>query len=372
MTRKLLPLLLLALSAPAFGSYAYKATVTVPYAQVSGSANLPNFTVCGYITDTSLKPVGSGGQIQHSITRNGAVVPTDFIFTTDTSGLVLDSWEVYGWDQSAGTVWYCALVTSLSYTAPNPLYVFYGNAAISTWKGGTQGSAWDANTAYVFHLYNGSLYDYGPNANNGGTAYNSPTTVAGPLGGGLTFNGATQYVSIPTSASINITGNLTVSALTWLTGVDYYGGIVSNNAASAGYALGHWSAVAQTFCTMNSTYVQSSTTSQSIWLYASFTYASSLISCYINGASPTTTAASASTSNSNPLILGLNGTSYLYGNIAEVRGVSTNRSAGWLATEANDVTAPATFAVVSALGTCSGTCGGGSAPATVTMTPIIM
>jgi hypothetical protein len=47
------------------------------------------------------------------------------------------------------------------------------------------------------------------------------------------------------------------------------------------------------------------------------------------------------------------------------------RSADWIAAEYNNGHAPSTFAAVSGLAPCSGSCGGGSAAA-MTMTPIIL
>jgi len=213
MTRKLLPLLLLALSAPAWGAYAYKATITVPHTQVSGSSNLPSFTVCGKLSDTSFKPSGGGGQIQHSVTVNGQVVPADLIFATDTSGAVSMNWEIISWDQSGGNVYYCSLVSSLSYTSDNLFYVFYGNSATTTFQGGSVGSAWDSNTVFVAHLANISALVDSSVSGNVLTNYSATQITTAPYGNGIGLNGSSQYVSVADSVSLKPASQLTLSVL---------------------------------------------------------------------------------------------------------------------------------------------------------------
>ena len=46
---------------------------------------------------------------------------------------------------------------------------------------------------------------------NNGTLNNSPTFVAGISGSGINFNGNTQYVTVPYSSSLGLTGSYTVS-----------------------------------------------------------------------------------------------------------------------------------------------------------------
>jgi len=47
---------------------------------------------------------------------------------------------------------------------------------------------------------------------NTGTEYNSPSYVSGKIGSyALSFNGTSQYVDVPNSSSLQITGNLTIS-----------------------------------------------------------------------------------------------------------------------------------------------------------------
>lgn len=56
-----------------------------------------------------------------------------------------------------------------------------------------------------------TVTDLSSNGNNG-TLVNSPTRVAGKFGQALSFNGANQYVSIPHSTSVSISGQITLAA----------------------------------------------------------------------------------------------------------------------------------------------------------------
>jgi len=56
-----------------------------------------------------------------------------------------------------------------------------------------------------------TVLDSSPNGNNG-TLLNGPQWTSGISGSGLHFGGASQYVSVPNSSSINFTGNFTAEA----------------------------------------------------------------------------------------------------------------------------------------------------------------
>jgi len=371
----LLPLLL-ALSAPAWGAYTKSATITVPAAQVS-TADQANFTVCGYVTDTSL--TAGAAVIKHTANVNNQTVPLDFILTTDTSGLVLMNWEIVGYDSTAGKVWYCALVTTLSHSNPNVFYAFWGNTATTTFQGGLVGSAWDTYTQAVFHLYGLSLYDSSAHANNGGTLSATPPVAdtTGPYGGGAAFTAASsEYISIPNSSSLNQTGNITVSAWIYYTATqsDYQVGKQADG-GNNGYGLATGSGGGSGWFYP---YINNVDTGQggiiSAWGQFAETVNGTSMYSYTNGSYQNSAyTGNGPFSNTNPLILGSNQSlaNFYNGKLAEVRIASTYRSAGWLATEYNDGHAPATFATVTGIGNCTGTCGGGATP-TVTMTPIIM
>jgi hypothetical protein len=68
---------------------------------------------------------------------------------------------------------------------------------------------------------------------NTGTLQNSPTWLAGKLGGALSFNGSNQYVDIGNPSDLRITGSLTITA--WVNGTSYAGdNVVLSKWAAAG------------------------------------------------------------------------------------------------------------------------------------------
>ena len=378
MTRKLLPLLLLALSAPAWGAYAYKATITVPHTQVSGSSNLPSFTVCGKLSDTSFKPSGGGGQIQHSVTVNGQVVPADLIFATDTSGAVSMNWEIISWDQSGGNVYYCSLVSSLSYTSDNLFYVFYGNSATTTFQGGSVGSAWDSNTVFVAHLANISALVDSSVSGNVLTNYSATQITTAPYGNGIGLNGSSQYVSVADSVSLKPASQLTLSVLMDQTTNVTWPSTVSKmvNSGTHGYGLYEYSNNTTWLGQVgNTNTIGVKSYSINTWYHQSVTYNGASVVLYQNGVLDASLAMTgAIPQDTTPMRIGTNGSFSLYftGYVAEIRLANTARTPSWLVTESNNAAAPATFAAVSGIGACVGTCGAGGSAATVTMTPIIM
>ena len=196
MPRKLLPLLLLALSAPAWGAYAYKATITVPHAQVSGldSANMSDFTVGVKLSDTSFKAGGSGGQILHTVTVNGQSIPTDLIFTIDSTCAAqtgVTGWEVQSYDSTGGVVYAWVRVPTLSYTADTVFYVCYGGSQ-ATFIGGT---AWNSNFVHVVHPASATVpYDSVGGALLTQSGVSNTTTAYGS--GAIGVTATSNYVQI--------------------------------------------------------------------------------------------------------------------------------------------------------------------------------
>ncbi len=101
-----------------------------------------------------------------------------------------------------------------------------GNEIRFGWKTGGSGVAWaysadalswtpeEANGGYAIRTYSGlTAYDRSGQGNNG-VLVNSPSPVPGVSGQALSFDGVDDYVSVPSSASIDNLGTLSVS--TWI------------------------------------------------------------------------------------------------------------------------------------------------------------
>jgi hypothetical protein len=90
------------------------------------------------------------------------------------------------------------------------IYLYYGNTGAA--DGQNRTSVWDSNYKGVWHLSGSTLstLDSTGNANNG--TNNGATTTTGKIGSAGSFDGATDYISIPDSASWDFsTGAFSVS-----------------------------------------------------------------------------------------------------------------------------------------------------------------
>ena len=389
MTRKLLPLLLLALSAPAWGAYAYRATITVPYKCVgggnctstSGTEAESNFTVPVSGSDTSLKLHSGGGQIYNTTTEYGEIVPVDLIFTTDAtcaSVAGVNGWAFKYYSGTSGLFYAYVGVGTLSYTANTVLYACYGQSSANTWLGGSAGAAFNSAAAY-FPLGNGTtLNDSDFSANANPVSY-LPSLIVAMAGG---FDGA---VSVPGSNGNGIqyspsTGLPSGAINATMCMVAYNSAIFSLGEYFAGVNFGPY----QTANTLTLNWGVSSSNNggawginavgsvpSNTWVPLCVTIASgTTVRFYINGAADSGNPQTISA-------LGVTGDRMDVGQDAQWSAVyatqsSDNliygsvKSAGWIATWSNSMSQNSTFAAVSAIGPLSG------GAATVTMTPIIM
>jgi hypothetical protein len=102
-------LLLVVLCSPAWATYAYRATITVPHGLVgNGAEDEMNFPVLVKATDASFALAANGGQIQNTGTpwTGAQVAPYDLIFTTDASCSSIagvNGWEIDSYSGAATT-----------------------------------------------------------------------------------------------------------------------------------------------------------------------------------------------------------------------------------------------------------------------------
>src|SRR2546425_4000807 len=99
-------------------------------------------------------------------------------------------------------------------TSPNPstrIWIYYGDSGVSASTENKIG-VWDTNFKGVWHLKetSGTVSDSTTNANTG-TPTNAPTLgVAGQIGNATKFDGVNAYINMPDSASLDITGPITL------------------------------------------------------------------------------------------------------------------------------------------------------------------
>ena len=133
------------------------------------------------------------------------------------------------------------------------------------------------------YKFNGDVTDSSGNGLNG-TAFNSPTFVAGKYQTGINFNGTTQYVSVPDSAFLEGSGN-NISIFMWINMVDS-GVAVSKQDASlpyTGYRMIPRPGL-DWLVTIGDNNVSRGGPAANIWYHHGFTYNNNIIKIYQNGA----------------------------------------------------------------------------------------
>jgi len=230
--------------------WAFFRTITVDHTK-AGSNDSTNFPVLVSDTYAFLADTSHGGNVQSS---SGY----DIGFYADSALTQKLNWETELYTNTSGKVAYWVQLPTLSHSSDtsgnNTFYIAYGAAGITTDQSNPRpgGSGWlgDTNFKGVWHLAattaGGSTLnanDSTSNANNG-TLANTPTDVAGQIGGAAHFVHAnTQHVTISGDpASLKITGNMTVSfwAKFASTADSPAWGLINKNDDSSGRNFGTW------------------------------------------------------------------------------------------------------------------------------------
>ena len=126
-------------------------------------------------------------------------MPADLVLSSDhaASSLYTWGWESYNASTGACVIW----VLIPSYSASASIYISFGQAAISTYQGGSVGSEFDSATNIVYHQADGttlSLQDSSVNAQTQ-TNVGGATAAAGEIGGGAGYAGS-QALTVPDGA----------------------------------------------------------------------------------------------------------------------------------------------------------------------------
>jgi hypothetical protein len=383
MTRKLLPFLLLALSAPAWGAYAYSYHPTLSHTMVSGSSDLATYTVYVHLSGTDFKDVAHGGLIQNSTTFNGQTVPADFQEDTTSTctgslGSTRDYFDIEKWDNVNGTIDMFVGPITLSHTADWTPYFCMDAAAVTTYQGGTVGQAWASRYLIVNHMAN--VTTGLDSTANGNTLTRSDSTyitnTAGLIDGAAAIANVSTYMY---TSPFTPPTTFSVSALAYCTNLTSTGG--GNYIAGMQTGTVDWQlsfndlggANPPRLLVNNGGYnsVTGPNLSINTWYYIKGTYNGSTIALYINGTQYTASSAGTLNTTSMKLIVGNLESTEQYvnpfnGTLDEFRFSNVADSAAETITETNNLM---NFASYWTLGSKSAV-GGGAA--TVTMTPIIM
>ena len=260
--------------------------------------------------------------------------------------------ELISWDNIA-KVWNgWVRIDSISNTANTVFRAYYGNATISTNQSST--TTWDASFKQVYHLEesSGAPQDSTSNAQhlavrNGAATYG----VTGVNGRGYTFNGSTDFQKA-TGAYDPGAGAFTASAWVKTTQNLTYAGFMGHidGGPTTGWTL-EVSATNPVIWFNNTTITASTNVANNAWRYLSMTRDNSgNVVIYVDGVSAATGTNTSNLTTSSPFYLGSWGNmTYAYsGSLDEVRVASSARSAGWVLTEYNNQSNPATFSAMGA------------------------
>jgi YD repeat-containing protein len=327
--------------------YAYQRAVAINHSQVV-STDQANFPVLISGTFPDLATVANGGHVQNA-------QGYDIVFTSDSAGQNLLPFEQETYSATTGAINYWVQVPTVSHTTDTIIYMFYGNASITTDQSNKTG-VWDANYKGVWHLSNGTILnsnDSTINANNG-TSKGTVTPVSGQIDGAASTAGGTNN-------GIGMSNSITTdtSGFTYSFWVKSSGGGTAILRGEDGFGNG-WSAYVLLnsnfqFAIVNSspsqiTLTSNSSVSQGTWYHVAAVWTpGSGMKLYINGvldSSNTNTSTTLRSSTKGLQFFIANSTNSSFnGALDQLEISSVARSGSWIATEYNNQSSPSTFAV---------------------------
>lgn len=341
-------------------TYTYSRAITISSANVStvNGTDLQNFPVLISTTNISLSTItASGGHVANS-------TGYDLVFSTKSDCSYLLNWDTETYNATTGNLiaWVKVPLLDTTTITAATLYMCYGNSGVTTYQGNSTGT-WDSNFAGVWHLPNGTTLTANDSTSNGnnGTLTNTPTATTGQIDGGMhTVAGSSQYASLATAASLNITGDITLEC--WIKTATnasiMFGGY--QNISFTGYALAIGEGVSGKISFWSNGFGWTNGTTATVddnnWHLIVVSLSGSTAHFYLDGSSDGTAASGAPGSYSGLRMIGGSeaGTGYYTGDTDEVRVSNTSRSADWIKTEYNNQSSPSTFiSVGSEVTTCN-------------------
>jgi hypothetical protein len=152
------------------------------------------------------------------------------IVVTTSDGITQCYVEIERWDDASEQAWLWVKVPSISNTTDTDLYLYYDadHADNTDYVGDPNStpaeSVWDSDYVMVQHLQetSGTHFDSTSNGNNGTLGADVNPDADGKIDGADEFDGAdgaTHYISFPSSASLNTLDNMAAEA--WIRTNDY-------------------------------------------------------------------------------------------------------------------------------------------------------
>jgi hypothetical protein len=336
-----------------FGSgYQYRQALILDHRKVANS-DQADFPVLITGTFPYLKSAGNSGEVQN-------FAGYDIVFASDPQGVSRLDHEIDTYDPTTGNVSFWVRIPTLSHNVDTLLYMFYGNAAITSSQENKPG-VW--KNGYVGVCHGGTASVLNVNCALGGTAANyGATAVAGQIEGGIATSAASaQYVDTGVLAD-----GLTAFTLeAWVAPTNTSNGVILSNRnsttggnifmqqsgsgnAAVGYSDGNYYFFRQSTTSLGTTGAYH----QVVGTHAAGAVDS--VTLYIDGAVPAGTSwynysgyPTDPVNSGASLRIGRDGKasspSYYSGNADEIRVSNVVRSADWIATEYTNQTSPTGF-----------------------------
>ncbi len=317
----------------------YRKAITINHSKVA--ANLTNFPVVISLTDTDL--------------RDKAQSDGDDIRFTSSDGATPLAYEIERYNSSTGELVAHVGVPSLSASSDTVIYMYYGNAAAPNRQNAT--GVWDANYVMVQHFEetSGTLYDSTSKGNNGTPYGGLNQSAVGRINGADRFDGTDDFIRVPTSSSLDITGPITVTAIINLTNVTADQKVLARQVVNDGYKLGAYTNSKMEFeirhggtVTLNRFELGGTNLTIGTTYFIGGWWNGTTLQSYVNGQfeRPISLTEGASSTFANAYIgaeYNLNEGWFWHGMIDELRVSDIARSTEWLNTSYNTQMFPSTF-----------------------------
>ncbi|HEX4133776.1 MAG TPA: LamG-like jellyroll fold domain-containing protein, partial [Bryobacteraceae bacterium] len=345
------------ISAPAINNYSHRRPIVIDHTKVPNTDQL-NFPVLISGVYGFLANVASGGEVQ-----NGSGY--DIVFSSDCAGLQRLNHQIESYDPVTGTLNMWVQLPLVSHTTDTVFYISYGNSTVTTSQENRTG-VWDGNYQMILHLGEMAAPYPDSTANSytstGGT---SPAASAGKIGGGQSFDGATQYIAWSQTQSPNPTG--AISLETWIKTTDtpapgspakgVFGKWESDGAAASDQSyeiVYHATGQPSGFLEQDNATPAEADSAVAIndgnWHHLALTAsANGAVAIYIDGVQRGSRETYEPLLSTTPdrLLAGATtlaaGANYMRGSLDEIRISNSARSADWIATGFNNQNSPSTF-----------------------------
>lgn len=310
--------------------YDYRKNLTVDNTQVSTISNtdLTDFPVLISLTDADLAT--SAGFVT---SINGF----DIAFTSSDGTTQLDH-ELEEYNSGTGQLLVWVRFPTLNATTDTEFFVYFGNSSQTTDQ--SVNTTWDSNFQLVMHM--DDLNDATTNGNNG--TNNGSGSTTGVIGNARSFtNAGGDFISVADDASLDITGDLTLSG--WVNSTNFADTPDFLTKGDFNESYSSWIRADGTlrFATDGSTVTSSGTITSGSNAYLVFTKNSSGRILYINGVASGNDAVTTNfTTNNSPFTISSSAYA-ITGSVDEVRISNTARNADWIITEYNNQLAPGSF-----------------------------